>query len=52
MMTTIFLVIFASMKKAELMEGQGFMVTTNLKKISKLDKFVRIVQGGSSRLPL
>jgi len=41
------------MKKEEpAIEEVGFAVTTNLKKIAKLDKFVRIVQGGSSRLPL
>jgi len=37
------------MKKEEpAIEEVGFAVTTNLKKIAKLDKFVRIVQGGSS----
>lgn len=35
-------------KKVVELEEQGFVVTTNLKKIAKLDNFVRIVQGGSS----
>ena len=38
---------FASMKE-ENNEGSNFIVTTNLKTIAKMNKFIRIVQGGSS----
>ena len=32
-------------------EESKFIVTTNLKTIAKMNKFIRIVQGGSSSLP-